>query len=125
MISIDGVQYPNICPTDIYRVGTFEDKFLERTMDGTMQRELVGVYFSYQITCGYQGNTAEYYAFWDDIHKSIDFRIVRVPHNAGYLEFQAYFSDTNDHIILRKEDLNIYADFTITFLSRSPNTTPY
>lgn len=126
MISIDGTQYPAICPDEITRTSTFRDKFLEPTMDGTIQRELVGVYFSYTIHCGFEGNTTEYNAFWNDINRAIDFRMVRVPHGDGYIEFQAYFEGTEDTIALHDFDgKNYYSDFSITFISRAPNTTPY
>lgn len=125
MIAIDGVAYPGVCPISLDRGSEFRTKFQEETQDGTMQRELLGVYFSYTFTCGFIGDYAEYEAFWNDLNKARDFRTIRVPHNQGYLEFQAYFESTSDTIALMQDGHNFYSDFSVQFISRAPNTTPY
>ena len=56
MIIIDAVTY-DIPVTSIKRTADFLDKYAERTEDGKLQRELIGVYFNYQLAFGRTTNT--------------------------------------------------------------------
>ena len=56
---IDGNSY-DIPVIGIVRRADFLDKFAERTNDGKLHRELIGVYFNYQLKLGTIFDTDEY-----------------------------------------------------------------
>ena len=55
MIIIDGTSY-DIPVIGISRKAEFLDKFAERTEDGVLHRELIGVYYNYQLKFGQSSN---------------------------------------------------------------------
>lgn len=63
MITIDGVSF-DVPVIGIVRRAEFLDKYAERTEDGVLHRELIGVYFNYQIQFGSTTDTTEYAALW-------------------------------------------------------------
>ena len=65
MILIDGEEY-NATVETLTRKAEFLDKYAQRTEDGVLQREIIGVYFNYQLTFGY-APPDEYQRLWDKL----------------------------------------------------------
>ena len=59
MIVIDGQTF-NVEVESVRRTADFLDKYAERTEDGDLKRELIGVYFNYTLQLFGNGDTAEY-----------------------------------------------------------------
>lgn len=123
MINIDGIDY-DIPVKEIVRTADFLDKFAERTLDGILQRELIGVYFNYSIAFGASTDTTEYAALWDKLTEPTEFHTVTVPDEAGDFVFTAYFSKITD--TLRKETAaaNYWKNLVVNFIAKTPEKTP-
>jgi hypothetical protein len=100
MITIDGIDY-DIPVVSIERNAEFLDKFAERTEDGVLHRELIGVYFNYTISFGRTTDTVEYAALWQKLTEATEFHEVTVPDESGDFTFVAYFTNVKDK--LRKQ----------------------
>jgi len=124
MIIIDDTTY-NIPVISLTRRADFLDKFAERTEDGTLQRELIGVYYNYQLTLGAGSDRAEYQALWDKLTEPEEFHTVTVPDaDSGSYTFTAYFSNVSDKLRRVAGSNNYWGDLTVNFTARAPQRTP-
>lgn len=119
MIIIDGTTF-NIPVMEIRRKAEFLDKFAERTEDGVLHRELIGVYFNYQLSLGSTTDTAEYAALWDKLTEPEEFHEVTVPDEDGDFTFTAYFSNVSDELRRVAGGSNYFKNLTVNFIARSP-----
>lgn len=123
MIFIDGNAY-DIPIQKIERSADFLDKFAERTNDGTLHRELIGVYFNYQLTLGSTEDVDEYHRLWEKLTEPQEYHEVTVPDEAGDYVFTAYFSNVKDRLRKQKGSKNYWNGLTVNFISRKPERTP-
>lgn len=124
MITIDGTTY-NVPVLSLARKGDFLDKYAERTEDGELHRELIGVYFNYQLTFGQTNDTAEYKALWEKLTEPEEFHTVIVPDEDGEsYEFTAYFSNVGDTLRRVKDSVTFWKTLTVNFIAKSPARTP-
>lgn len=124
MITIDGTQY-DIPIKFIRRTADFLDKYAERTEDGTLQRELIGVYFNYQLQFGRTSNTVEYAALWDKLTEPTEFHTVIVPDDDGApLTFTAYFAGVSDELHKDTDAKTFWKNLTVNFIAKEPARTP-
>ena len=63
MLYIDGIGY-KIDVLSVKRTADFLDKYAERTENGDLERELIGVYFNYKLQLGPGVDRAEYARLW-------------------------------------------------------------
>jgi hypothetical protein len=121
MITIDGTTY-DIPVLGITRRADFLDKYAERTEDGILHRELIGVYFNYQIKFGRTNDAAIYAALWDKLTEPEEFHTVTVPDETGdYLyTFTAYFSNVTDEIRHVTPAQAFFKSLTVNFTAQSP-----
>lgn len=119
MITIDGVLY-KVPVVEITRTADFLDKYAERTDDGVLHRELIGVYFNYQIKFGATLDTQEYERLWQKLTQPQEFHTVTVPDEGGDYTFQAYFSNVGDAIRKQHKGKNYWKGLTASFTAKSP-----
>src|SRR5574340_410654 len=100
MIIIDGITF-NIPIVSIHRKADFLDKYAERTEDGILHRELIGVYFNYELKFGSTAPNTEYAALWQKLTEPEEFHTVTLPDEDGDFTFTAYFAGVSDD--LRKD----------------------
>ena len=122
-VIIDGTTY-NIPVISIARTADFLDKFAERTEDGVLHRELIGVYFNYKLELGSTTNTTEYAALWTKLTEPVDFHSVTVPDESGDFTFTAYFSNVADKVRKIRGVKNYFNGLTVNFVSQAPTRTP-
>ena len=124
MIVIDGNTY-NIPVLSIKRKADFLDKYAERTEDGVLHRELIGVYFNYQLTFGRGASTAEYASLWQKLTEADEFHTVTVPDEDGDFTFTAYFSNVSDELVKAKTGsaTRFWKNLTVNFIAESPAVT--
>jgi hypothetical protein len=122
-IVIDSVTY-DIPVDSIKRTADFLDKFAERTEDGVLHRELIGVYFNYTLKFGRTTNVVEYAALWQKLTEATEFHTVVVPDESGDYEFTAYFAGVSDNIRKVKNAQNFWQDLTVNFIAQEPANTP-
>ena len=111
----------------IKRKAEFLDKYAERTEDGILHRELIGVYFNYELQFGRTHDVDEYALLWERLTEATEFHVVTVPDfdgTGGQFTFSAYFAGVSDE--LRKEDSTktFWKNLTVNFIARSPAQVP-
>lgn len=122
-IVIDSVTY-DIPVLSIKRAADFLDKYAERTEDGVLHRELIGVYFNYQLQFGQTSNTTEYAALWNKLTEATEFHTVTVPDESGDYTFTAYFANVSDEIKKTTGAANFWKSLTVNFIAQSPENIP-
>ena len=125
-LSIDGTVY-NINVVSLKRTADFLDKSAERNELGQLLRQLIGVYYNYQLSLspGTNMTTTQYQAFWTIITAPEEFHTVIVPDADGTpYSFLAYFAGVSDE--LRKDYTNktYWKNLTINFIAQSPSRVP-
>lgn len=122
MIVIDGTTY-DIPVTSIKRTADFLDKYAERSADGVLHRELIGVYFNYQLQFGRDASTSVYAALWNKLTEPTEFHTVTVPDEDGDVTFAAYFANVTDKLVKAKGATRFWKDLTVNFIAQSPART--
>ena len=90
MLIIDGERFA-VEVEKLTRKADFLDKYAERTEDGDLKRELIGVYFNYTLQLFAGSRTSEYSRLWDKLTEPVEFHEVTVPDSDGDYTFTAYF----------------------------------
>ena len=120
MITIDGTSY-DVPVISIKRKADFLDKYAERTEDGKLHRELIGVYFNYQIQFGHTNNAVVYAALWNKLTEPVEFHEVTVPDEDGEsYTFTAYFSNVGDELRKVKDAKTFWKSLTVNFTAQEP-----
>lgn len=124
-IMVDGT-YFDIPMVSLKRNADFLDKYAERTEDGELHRELIGVYYNYTLTVGTSSDfgDTDYDAFWDKMTEPVEFHDISIPIKSGYYTFRGYISSVSDEY---KKILNNEAEFTgftCKFTAKSPARKP-
>lgn len=116
---IDGEIYNVKVKTGIKRNADFLDKYAERTDDGDLKRELIGVYFNYKsINFDKQTdeNYDEYVRLYNKLTEAEEFHTIEI---AGET-FTAYFSNVSDEMYLYKNGRPYYRKLTVNFTAKMP-----
>lgn len=120
MITIDGDDF-NIPILSIKRKAEFLDKYAERTEDGVLHRELIGVYFNYELAFGRTNNTTEYALLWNKLTEVTEFHDVEVPDFDGVkYEFTAYFAGVSDELRRETGATTFWKNLVVNFIAKSP-----
>lgn len=122
MLFIDGQKY-RLPVISLKRKADFLDKYAERTEDGVLRRELIGVYFNYQLQLGGTLDTVEYRRLWRKLTEPVPFHTVTVPSEAGDYTFTAYFSNVADELRRMTQNRNYFKGLTVNFIARAPAKT--
>ena len=79
MIIIDGIEY-NIAIVSLEGQADMLDKYAERTADGVLHRELIGVYDNYKIQfAASYSNSQAYSDLWFKLTEPVPWHTVRFP----------------------------------------------
>jgi len=121
-IVIDGESFA-IPILSIKRKADFLDKYAERTEDGVLHRELIGVYFNYELAFGRTGTLAEYASLWAKLTEVEEFHAVVVPDfdgTGGQYTFTAYFAGISDELIKESATQTFWKNLVVNFIAQSP-----
>ena len=119
MLYIDGIGY-KIDVLSVKRTADFLDKYAERTENGDLERELIGVYFNYKLQLGPGVDRAEYARLWDKLTEPVEFHEVTVPDEDGDYTFTAYFSNVADELLRKVAEKNYCKNLTVNFIAKKP-----
>lgn len=119
MLYIDGIGY-KIDVLSVKRTADFLDKYAERTENGNLERELIGVYFNYKLQLGPGVDRAEYARMWDKLTEPVEFHEVTVPDEDGDYTFTAYFSNVADELLRKVAEKNYWKNLTVNFIAKKP-----
>lgn len=118
-LKIDGEIYNIKVKVGIKRSADFLDKYANRTDDGDLKRELIGVYFNYSnINFEKQkdSNYSEYNRLYNKLTESEEFHDIDI---AGFI-FRAYFSNVSDEMYLYKDGKAYFRKLTVNFTAKKP-----
>lgn len=119
-LTIDGEVYNVAVLTSIKRNADFLDKYAERTDDGDLKRELIGVYFNYKnIKFAKQtdSNYSEYVRLFNKLTEPEEFHDITIAN----VTFRAYFSNVSDEMYLFKNNRPYYRNLTVNFTAKMPS----
>ena len=120
LISIDGKRY-DVPIVDLDYTPDFLYKYAERTVDGTLHSEIIGVYFNYKVVFGKNNaNPAEYAALFHKLTEPKEFHSVRIPIVDGEHVFEAYFAEMSDQFVRIKGTNHYMKGLKVSIIARYP-----
>ena len=100
------------------------DKYAERTVDGVLHRELIGVYDNYEIQFApsYR-DSATYSDLWFKLTEPVPWHTVKFPTIFGEREIEGYFANTRHEVSKQKGGVTYWKGLSTSFVSRSKRPT--
>lgn len=121
---IDGVTY-NIPLKVVNRKADMLYKYAERTVDGKLHSELIGVYYNYDLECGpSRENPSHYTALWVKLTQPVEEHEITLPDESGSLTFDCYFANIRDEVVRQKGGTNYFRNLSFSVIAISPARTP-
>lgn len=118
-IVIDGITFNIGVFADIKEAADFLDKYANRTEDGDLKRELIGVYFNFsdiKFESQTDDNYEEYERLWNKLSEPEEFHQIKIAN----FEFKAYFSNVSRVIYGYKNNRAYRKDMTVNFTAKKP-----
>lgn len=124
-IMVDGIFF-DIPMVSLKRNADFLDKYAERSEEGDLLRELIGVYYNYTLTVGTSSDfgDTDYNAFWDKMTEPVEFHEISIPTQDGYYTFRGYISSVSDEYKKILGNKAAFTGFTCKFTAQSPARRP-
>lgn len=122
-IKIDGTDY-NIPLVSVKRTADFLDKYAERTEDGDLKREIIGVYFNYQLSIGTINDEEEYEKVYDKLTEPVEYHDFELPTTRGTYQFRGYISSVSDEVEKIFGDTARFKGLSCKFTAKKPARTP-
>jgi len=95
------------------------DKYAERTSDGVLHRELIGVYDNYEIQFASSvHNGTAYTELWLKLTEPVPWHNVKLPNVTGDRVIEGYFAGTNHEILRQKNGTTYWKSLSTSFVSR-------
>lgn len=117
-VIIDTVKY-NVPVISIDRSADFLYKFAERTVDGTLHSELIGVYFNYDMKFG-KASVSDYTDLWEKLTEPVEFHTIVVPDEKGFHEYSAYFASVSDSLYRIQGTSHFFKNLKVKFIAQKP-----
>lgn len=118
-LTIDGDSYNVAVLTGVKRNADFLDKYAERTDDGDLKREIIGVYFNYKsikFTKQTDDNYNEYVRLHNKLTEAEEFHDIVIANQS----FRAYFSNVSDEMYQYRNGRPYYKNLTVNFTAKMP-----
>ena len=118
-IVIDRITFNIGVFADIKEAADFLDKYANRTEDGDLKRELIGVYFNFsdiKFEPQTDDNYEEYERLWNKLSEPEEFHQIKIAN----FEFKAYFSNVSRVICGYKNNRAYRKDMTVNFTAKKP-----
>lgn len=119
MIVIDTISY-DVPVLSCKRTADVLDKMAERTADGVLHREIIGVYYNYKLVFDRGATTATYNALFTKLSEAVAFHTVVIP--GGYT-FTAYIAGVSDDLVKIKDGVSYYRNLSASFIAQAPALT--
>lgn len=117
---IDG-EYFNIEIAEMDIQAEFLDRYAERTQNGDLDRELIGVYQKYSsIKFVDTTDTKEFKRMWDKLTEPTEFHSVILPAPGGDMTFIMYVSGLKTKLLRSYKGQYYFTDASVTFTPRQP-----
>lgn len=120
VITIDGEDY-SVGIVSIERHCDVLDKIAKRTISGNLYREILGVYFNYEITFGTFDDMYTYSRLYNKLTEKKEFHVIQIPSNKGYDTFVGYISKVKDKIEYVSGDKRRISGLKCSFVAKDPH----
>lgn len=122
-IIIDSITY-NVPIKVLNRKADMLYKYAERTEDGNLKSELIGVYFNYDVQAGMSiNNVADYAALWLKLTEPVETHTITLPDESGTITYDCYFAGIKDEVA-KEGTTNYFRNLTFSAIARGPARTP-
>jgi hypothetical protein len=124
MFSIDGTEN-EIGVISLKRKADFLAKYAERTEDGVLHKELIGVYFNYQLRLGWNIKDPKGYDnMWEILSQPREFHSLSLPYgSSGRFSFSGYCSNLQRDLFLVHNGNQYWKGLTVNFTAEKPALT--
>lgn len=97
------------------------DKYAERTNDGNLHREMIGVYYNYEIefASGYKFPD-EYNALWKKITEAEEFHTITLWDEDGAYTFEGYFASPQNEMLRIKNGMTYWKSMSVSVVAKKP-----
>lgn len=119
-IKIDGMFF-DIPMVSLKRTADVLDKYAKRTEDGDLKREIIGVYYNYQLSVGIVNDDNLYNALWNKLTEPTEFHTIELPTSNGTYSFVGYISSVSDEYRKITGTKAQFQGLTCKFTSKSPS----
>jgi len=119
MIIIDDVEY-DVPIISMRRTAAVLDKYAERTADGILHREIIGVYYNYYLEFGTITDMQKYAAVWYKLTAPQEFHTIKLEDEEGMYEFKAYIAGVKDEFVNVKGTRRYIKKLTANFIAQEP-----
>lgn len=96
------------------------DKYAKRTISGDLKREILGVYFNYELSFGAFYDMNEYSRLFDKLTEKKEFHVIQIPTNKGSDVYKGYISKVRDVIEYVNGDERRITGLTCSFVAKEP-----
>lgn len=118
MIIIDTIEY-DIPIVSLSGQADMLDKYAERTQDGVLHRELIGVYDNYEIEFAASSHDPEVYSdLWFTLTEPTPWHTVKFPTILGSRDIVGYFANTRHSAFKQKDGKTYWKGLSTSFVSR-------
>lgn len=118
-IVIDGIIFNIGVYAEIKEAADFLDKYANRTDDGDLKRELIGVYFNFsdiKFEPQTDRNYDEFERLWNKLTEPEEFHTIKIAN----FEFKAYFSNVSRVIYGFSNGRAYRKNMTVNFTAKRP-----
>ncbi len=126
ILIIDGHDYSDNVFTSVRRTADVRDTDLSGDMlDGTYHRDLMGVYFDYEmkILCKlYDAQTRD--TLYELLVQAVESHEITLPYNNTTMTFRAYIQTVKDDLYRIDSNGTIWRNLTVTFKAQEPQKYP-
>lgn len=126
VFTVDGVEYRNIHVVSLKRsFSVLDGENVGRTMDGAMQRDVIGTYYNYALEIDpAESAPEEYDSLYEVLSSPEDSHEVSFPYGRGALSFRAYVANGEDELFDIFGSTNRWDKLTINFVAMEPQRRP-
>lgn len=101
------------------------DKYAERTIDGDLKREIIGVYYNYSLTFSQFWDMDQYDRLFSKLTEPKEFHTIWLPKNKSYYEFKGYVSGVEDVIeFVKGENERTITGLKCDIIAKQPTLRP-
>jgi len=125
VFTVDGKEFRHIHVVSVKRsFAVLDGENAGRTMDGAMQRDIIGTYYNYSLEIDPEdSDPAEYDEFYETISAPVNSHQVTFPYGRDVLTFSAYVANGEDELFDASGG-NRWNDLTINFVAMKPQRRP-
>lgn len=119
MIIIDGDEF-DIPIVSLSAAADMLDKYANRTVDGILHRELIGVYDNYEIVFASSAADPDTYSdLWFKLTEPTPWHTVVLPTILGTRTITGYFAETRHQAIKQKDGITYWKGLSTSFVSQA------